>query len=319
MATGVTVYASTDTSAPTLSGTAGDLITLLDAILVNGYGSKPAAGWTKAFSGTNAASYQMAAGNQFYLDINDNAPGAGGAKEARARGYETMSSVATGTGLFPTVAQMTNGVFIRKSTAASGTTRTWIAVADDRTLYLFIDSGDSLGYTGFMFGDFYSVMTSDAFRTMIIGRSTENDATATPENLSRLSTSTLAATNGHYAARSYTQLGSSVTIGKTSDSPASGGVAFLGGGNFGFPQASDGGFVAAPVFLQQQPGSVAPWRGTMRGFLNGLATGNVGTAFNDRDTLDSVTGRSYIIIGRTFQSTASYYLIETSDTWDTNI
>lgn len=36
----VHVWKSTDTGAPTLSGTAGDLITLLDALLVNGYNSK---------------------------------------------------------------------------------------------------------------------------------------------------------------------------------------------------------------------------------------------------------------------------------------
>ena len=33
----VQMYKSTDLNAPTLSGTAGDLTTLLDAILVNGY------------------------------------------------------------------------------------------------------------------------------------------------------------------------------------------------------------------------------------------------------------------------------------------
>jgi hypothetical protein len=39
MSTSVKVFQSTDTGAPTLSGTAGSLITLLDACLINGYGS----------------------------------------------------------------------------------------------------------------------------------------------------------------------------------------------------------------------------------------------------------------------------------------
>jgi hypothetical protein len=42
----VRIYRSTDGSAPVLTGQAGKLTDLLDAILVNGYGSKTAAGWT---------------------------------------------------------------------------------------------------------------------------------------------------------------------------------------------------------------------------------------------------------------------------------
>ena len=55
---GVTVYRFDDAGAPTLSAAAGALISVLDACLVNGYGAKPAAGWTKAFSGTNQAAYR---------------------------------------------------------------------------------------------------------------------------------------------------------------------------------------------------------------------------------------------------------------------
>ena len=41
----VTVYRSTDTGAPQLTGTAGSLKTVLKACLVEGYGSQPALGW----------------------------------------------------------------------------------------------------------------------------------------------------------------------------------------------------------------------------------------------------------------------------------
>src|SRR5262245_26448894 len=133
----VTVYRSTDSSAPTLSGTAGDLVNVLDKCLVAGYGSKTAAGWSKPFTGTNAAVFRMGGGNQFYLDVNDNGPGAGTGQEARVRGYETMTAVATGTGPFPTVAQLAAGIIVRKSAALSGTTRAWVMVADDRSFYLF--------------------------------------------------------------------------------------------------------------------------------------------------------------------------------------
>jgi predicted chitinase len=43
-----TEYMSTDAGAPVLDGNAGSMNTVLRAILVNGYGAKPAAGWTGA-------------------------------------------------------------------------------------------------------------------------------------------------------------------------------------------------------------------------------------------------------------------------------
>lgn len=68
----VRVYKSTDVGAPTIGRTAGALITLLDACLVNGYGSKAAAGWTKPFTGTNQAVFKQGAGSsQRYLYVND--------------------------------------------------------------------------------------------------------------------------------------------------------------------------------------------------------------------------------------------------------
>lgn len=327
MATGVTLYKSSDTSAPAINSTAGSLITLLDAILVGtagvAYGSKPSAGWSKPYSGTNAADYQMAGGNQLYLQVDDNGPGAGGGKEARARGYEVMTAYNTGTGLFPTTAQLTNGVFIRKSAEASGgtTARTWVAVADDRTLYLFIDAGDSLGYTGFLFGDFYSFNANDSYRTMIVGRSTENDATATPENADRIMAggAGLETMNGHYIARAYTGLGTSIATTKNGDSNAAGGATYLGG-LIKFPNPADGGFIACPLYLNNgaNAGANIIRRGTLRGFWQGIH-GVFPTAFADGDTLASITGRTFIIIGRTYQNATSYFVVETSDTWDTNV
>src|SRR4051812_21450587 len=174
----VTVYRSTDPSAPVLDGLAGSLVNLLDKCLVAGYGAKAAAGWTKPFTGTNTAVFRQGGGNSFYLDVADNGPGVATTQEARLRGYEAMTAVATGTGPFPTVALAANGLFIRKSAAAAATARVWTLIADDRTFYLFIQSGDVAGqWWGFNFGDFYSYVTgTDNYRTMIIGRATENNA-----------------------------------------------------------------------------------------------------------------------------------------------
>src|ERR1700756_3309459 len=121
----VRLYKSTDASAPTLTGSAGALLTVLDAVLVNGYGSQTAAGWTIAYTGTNKRQYQMGAGGtscQLYID--DTGPGAGGAREARINGFKTGSALGTGTGQFPTTGQMTapsGAVVVRKSATADST------------------------------------------------------------------------------------------------------------------------------------------------------------------------------------------------------
>lgn len=74
----VTAYFSTDASAPTLTGTTGSLVALLDAILVNGYGAKAAAGWSIAYTGTSKRDYKQGTGsNGYYLDVDDSGPGGG--------------------------------------------------------------------------------------------------------------------------------------------------------------------------------------------------------------------------------------------------
>lgn len=60
-------YESTDASAPTLTGENGSLIAVLDAVLVDGYGSKAGAGWSKAYSATNKAVYQSARGRVLHV------------------------------------------------------------------------------------------------------------------------------------------------------------------------------------------------------------------------------------------------------------
>ena len=57
---------------------AGSLVTLLDAIIVHGYGSKRAAKWSKPYSGTSKAAYRNGAGAtaRKYIRIDDSGPGA---------------------------------------------------------------------------------------------------------------------------------------------------------------------------------------------------------------------------------------------------
>lgn len=312
----VTIYRSTDTSAPSLTGVAGQLITLLDAILVNGYGSQSAAGWTKSFSGTNTATYRTGAGTQFYLHVNDNAPVT--AKEARIWGSETASAVLTGTNLFPTAAQFANGLFARKSTTADSTARTWIAAADNRTMYLFVLTGDTSGcYLAWTFGDIVKLGT-DSYNCEIAARVTENSATTTSgvETFSRIEGALGTASPGHYLPRAYTGVVGAINNGIHTDYVKSGQATQMGLGGASAIQylnGMDGGLYIAPLWVHET--ATLTIRGRLRGLWNFCH--NV-TAVSDGDTF-SGTGT---LAGRTFQilKTAGgtgCYVLETSNTWDT--
>ncbi|WP_454737583.1 hypothetical protein [Cupriavidus necator] len=262
----VRLYKSTDASAPSLTGQVGSLVALLDAVLVNGYGSQTAAGWTKAYSATNKASYRMVtSGNTgFYLDVDDAAPST--AQEARMRSYETMSAVATGTGPFPTSAQSSFGVVCRKSNTANATARPWYIVADGSCVYVFVDAGDVTGYaTGLYFGDFFSYKSGDPYGCAIIGRSGENTSNTNIEMLpyiwqqSSPLTSTL---NGHYVARGWPGVGGSIPFAKHSSllAMASGtGVVGSASSFAPYPNGPDSGLELAPLWIGHS--------GSVRGYL----------------------------------------------------
>ncbi|WP_332772046.1 hypothetical protein [Phenylobacterium sp.] len=264
----VRLYRSTDTSAPSLTGVAGTLTSLLDAILVNGYGSQTAAGWTIAYTGTNKRVYTMASGGTGYsIYVDDSAPGTGGGREARVSGWTTPTGLGAGSGQFPTPAQMaapSGALVIRKSATADATARAWTVVADGHTFYLFSETGD---FTSpfcaypFMFGDFFTYGSTDANNCMIIGRTLENNANAgVAAGFSQASMvdafGSIAYCNstglsntlpGHFIASNYTGVGGSVPAGKHVD------IAKMGG---------------------QQAGALGPMQ---MGFLGIWTTGSQGT------------------------------------------
>lgn len=85
----VTIYTSEDAGAPPLlPNAAGALIAVLDACLVNGYGAKAGAGWSKPFNGVNLAVYKQGAGsNGMHCRIDDS-----NGATARVRGFEDMTA-----------------------------------------------------------------------------------------------------------------------------------------------------------------------------------------------------------------------------------
>lgn len=272
-----TFYNSFDSSAPVLSGTAGTLITVLDAILTTGYGSQPSAGWTKVYSGANLAAYRnvASAGANVFFRVDDT-----GTQEARVRCYETMSDVNTGTNPFPTVAQAAgSGLFVRKSAAASGTARNWACVADEKTcIFLpFPEDFANVSNGGFYVGEIFSYLTADAYRSALIA----NAVTGTGTN--RVIAWTLGSTTiasgqcpGHFMDRDHTGVDLSPALYKDVSSACCStdtGTAWDPKGTssgHSFPNEADGGLFVFPFRIATFITASSPSELALRGRLRGL-------------------------------------------------
>lgn len=225
----VRLYSSLDASAPQLGPASGTLIAVLDACLVDGYGSKAPAGWTKAFANsTTGASYRQGAGsNGLYLNVDDSAGAI-----VRARGFEEMSAYGVGVGPFPTDLQLSGGNWLLKHDGLAGN-RAWWLVATERTFYFWTAydaNASQINGALFIFGDITPSRSSDPYATMIGGALGAPTPTSWPGTWAdggtfansvclrtTISQSPDAPYSGHYMARSYTQLGGSAYVTKQTD------------------------------------------------------------------------------------------------------
>lgn len=315
----ITVYKSTDTSAPTLTGQAGSLITLLDAVLVNGYGSKSAAGWTKAYSGTNKAAYRLGAGTQHYMRVIDD--GTTSAAYARVVGYETMSDVDTGTNPMPSAAQQSGGLYLHKSSTADSTARPWMIVACDRAIYIFIEhSSTVLGSTpaaahaGYFFGDVKSYKTGDAYQcgTML----SISSSASSPSIIGAVGfNTTWGALGGHYVSRAYTQTGNAIAVAKMVARTAHGASVLGQNSQYQYPDPVTGALDLSPALLTEPgTGSTGVTRGQYPGLFEPLHNlpGNVYDTLSGSGALAGVT---FILVNAWSASTAGRGVLQTSGSW----
>lgn len=302
-----------------MTGVAGSLITLLDAVLVNGYGAKTAAGWTKAFSGTNKAAYRMGSGlGQYYLRVEDAAAGTGGAREARLTMYQTMSDVDTGTNPAPSPGFL----FFRKSGTLDATARPWTIVGDDRTFILIGSFDTSTTYTGMYFGQIYSYVPNDQYGVALIARVSENNSNYTPniETLGRLAGNTVTADGGHYLAKDTTGLVSNVAFDKPCGmSGNDSNLRMIG--PFQFPGIADGALILVPIYIRNSESTLVVLRGRLRGIWVNLQA-NLNSFANAGDTFSGtgdLAGKTFIYGGLSAAvSGGGYYILETSNTVPSN-
>lgn len=141
----------------------------------------PGAGWAVKFSGTSKTVLQgrydgfLDAGQLYRIDDT-------GARSARIRGYEAMSDVDTGSGPFPTDAQLSGGGYISRSSTTDATARRWIVVADSELAIVMIAANASLPVTPnwLVIGRPLDAMGSDLFCGTVIASGAENYTNGSP-------------------------------------------------------------------------------------------------------------------------------------------
>jgi hypothetical protein len=94
-------------------------------------------GWDKPFAGTNLAVYKSTDPQSYgmFLRVDDTAT-----QVAGVRGYESMSAVSTGTGLFPTTVQEPTAPVWPKSNLANATAVRWTLIGDSRFFIIHVSA-----------------------------------------------------------------------------------------------------------------------------------------------------------------------------------
>jgi hypothetical protein len=124
-------------------------------------------GWARPFTGTNLRAYKSASpqGHGQYLRVND-----AGTTSARVIGYETMTAISTGTGLFPTSAQVNGGYYWLKSNYADNTPVNWLFATDGRMFWLAVEAAGGPCAKIYGFGDLIpEASAGDPYATLLLG------------------------------------------------------------------------------------------------------------------------------------------------------
>ena len=248
------------------------------------------AGWTKAFEGVNLAAYQSpnAQSTKMFVRVADT-----GTDRARLRGYETMSDISTGAGMFPLDSQISGGGYMNKSSNTGSTPVKWRIVANDRSLFINIVGASSneqsmeSGRTVFI-GDFQAYRPGGdpyAFTMGCASSGYHNDGTGTCDQYAGAE---------QFAPRSYSGFGSAIGMNSRAEmggDATSGTDAQFGG----FPSVVDGGLRLSRRLMKE--GS------TPRGVIPGLYTvpqANVGlyiAPLTKVAGVDWLVGRNLLAMG----------------------
>lgn len=202
-------------------------------------------GWTRPYSGTGIGCYRQggASVTKRFVRVYDNAVAAN-SYTSFMRGYESMTAVSTGTGPFPTTAQVTgNGSPVSSPSDATGDLpaqqyRAWAVVGTPRFFAIYTESSramygssdtknslaaaNPLAMANFMFGELANVTKpADAFAHACLASTISN--LHLPRAASGSGSAVLANINGSGAVT-----GSHMSLGAVYPSQADSGIHFTG-------------------------------------------------------------------------------------------
>lgn len=257
---------------------------LPDGIVTGASAKRAPAGWTKPFSAANKVVYQSAdpLSTQLYLRVDDT-----DARYTRVRGYESMTGVDAGTGLFPTLAQHAETLWTwLKSTTADTAPHKWRLFADGRFFWLLLEGRVGYAPTPNLFGDVTKVLPSDAYHCLIAANISASPANNGEGHAGTNMTSN--STTRRYFARAIGQTGGPVPHYGTALAAVNDwcGTAFSAA-----PDAAGDVYIGSEVFLQD----TEAWTGAHRGRLPGIRS-SIQTNIGGDLTVLEAGGRAYMIV-----------------------
>jgi hypothetical protein len=207
-------------------------------------------GWTRDYNGTNKSEYygdNQSSGLRFYID-DSGVLGSNSYRGAWVRGYESWT-VDIGVNPWPTVTQLTNGLYWNKSSTLDGTARAWWIRGSGKRFLLGIlwsasysDRADVFG-----FGDYLGRIPGFAYPGFIIG-SPSDDYSSPPGTNNLFATLTNLGTTqaGHYLCRKYDASGGAIAFGKMGNNAIS---TTIGIGTYSLPGANPAtsGYELTPI------------------------------------------------------------------------
>ena len=376
------IFSSTQAGSPVLNGVAGSLISLLDAVLVTGFGTTnvtsitvlngiatvvfPAshafaidtvalvagatpvllngekrvlsrtstgmtyattapngvatgtitarvapAGWEKLFTAANKACYRSLSpeSTKMILRVDDT-----GTTSARVTGYESMTDVDTGTGLFPSIPQIAApGLWWSKSSGADTSARKWDMYADHMGFYYFPQNSLSALKQGNYFGDILSNKSNDPYACVLRAFTGDASGSVNARTDELVYHDGGIVMGGLYMARASHSLGGSDRV--FSCLTVISGVPinnFIGAIGFPFPSPVDNGLHLYRLQIHN------PTHG-VRGYFPGIQGSNqlVNAAFNDNDVVlgtGSMVGTKVLACG--FGATVGRAMLFVSHTED---
>ena len=264
-----------------------------------------AAGWEKAFSGTNLAAYRSlnAQASAALLKVNDT-----GTTAARVVGYESMTDINTGAGPFPTEAQKAGGGYFQKSSSAAG--KKWFIVANDRVFYFGVAPYLTypLAFYLVAFGDICSKKTGDAFRSFLVSNNSDRASGLSVSSDHFFGATGAACTT--FFPRSYSAIGGAVAVSSLSIN-GPGGLSGISG--YTFPNPEDNGLMFSQVYAIEG--------NTVRGHFPGIYTTPFSTinAIPDAQVLDETVSFAkkmiYRNIGNVGAATGGGVFFDTTGPW----